>query len=66
MDGGNRKISPLPCIDDDITAIMEETEENLGMLKEIFQGFKDFSRLEINEGKAKVIRIGANHDDRRS
>ena len=51
MDGGNCKISPLSCIDDDITAIMEETEENLVMLKEIFQGFKDFSRLEINEGK---------------
>ena len=42
---------------------MEETEENLVMMTEIFKGFKDLSGLEINEGETKAIRIGANHND---
>ena len=32
-------------------------------MKEIYEGFKNLSGLEINEGKTKVIRIGANLDD---
>ena len=43
-----------------MTAIMEETEENLIKMKEIFEAFKRLSGLEINEGKTKVICIGAN------
>jgi hypothetical protein len=60
MDGGNLNIDPLQCFADDMTAIMEETEENLIKMKEIFEAFKRLSGLEINEGKTKVIRIGAN------
>ena len=63
MDGSKLKISPLLCFADDMTVIMEETKENLLKMKAIFQGFKDLSGLEINYGKTKVIRIGANHDD---
>ena len=55
MDGGNLKIDPLQCFADDMTAIMEETEENLIKMKEIFEAFKQLSGLEINEGKTKVI-----------
>jgi len=32
-------------------------------MKEIFEGFKKLSGLEINEGKTKVIRIGSNLDN---
>jgi hypothetical protein len=32
-------------------------------MKEIFEEFRNLSRLEINEGKTKVIRIGANLDN---
>ena len=60
MDGGNLNIDPLQCFADDMTAIMEETEENLIKMKEIFEAFKKLSGLEINEGKTKVIRIGTN------
>ena len=60
MDGGNLNVDPLQCFADDMTAIMEETEENLIKMKEIFEAFKRLSGLEINEGKTKVIRIGTN------
>ena len=60
MDGGNLKIDPRQYFADDMTAIMEETEENLIKMKEIFEAFKKLSGLEINEGKTKVIRIGTN------
>ena len=60
MDGGNLNIDPLQCFADDMTAIMEETEENLIRMKEIFEAFKKLSGLEINEGKTKVIRTGTN------
>jgi hypothetical protein len=63
MDGGTVNIDPLQCFADDMTAIMEETEENLIQMKEIFEAFKRLSGLEINEGKTKVIRIGANLDN---
>ena len=43
-----------------MTAIMEETKENLLKMKEIFDAFKQLSGLEINEGNTKVIRIGSN------
>ena len=45
-----------------MTAIMEETEENLIKMKEIVEAFKNLSGLEINKGKTKVICIGANLD----
>ena len=48
MDGGNLKIEPLQCFADNMTAIMEETKENLLKMKEIFEGFKNLSGLEIN------------------
>eukprot|EP00090_Calanus_glacialis_P035375 TRINITY_DN60407_c0_g1_i1.p1 TRINITY_DN60407_c0_g1~~TRINITY_DN60407_c0_g1_i1.p1 ORF type:complete len:167 (+),score=30.83 TRINITY_DN60407_c0_g1_i1:69-503(+) len=63
MDGGDMSIDPLQCFADDMTAIMEETEANLIKMKEIFEEFKNLSGLEINEGKTKVIRIGANMDN---
>jgi hypothetical protein len=63
MDGGKLTISPLLCFADDMTAIMEETEENLVIMKNIFQAFKDLSGLEINEGKTKIIRIGDKLDN---
>ena len=43
MDGGNLKIKPLQCFADDMTAIMEETKENLLKMKEIFEGFRNLS-----------------------
>ena len=46
-----------------MTAVMEETEENLKRMKEIFEEFHKLSGLEINEKKTKVIRIGTNLDD---
>jgi hypothetical protein len=58
MDGGN--LNPLQCFADDMTAVMEETEENLIKMKDIFEAFKRLSGLQINEGKTKVIRIGTN------
>ena len=42
---------------------MEETEENLKKMKEIFEAFHKLSGLEINEKKTKVIRIGTNLED---
>ena len=63
MDGGNLKINPLQCFADDMTAIMEETKENLIRMKEIFEAFRNLSGLEINEGKTKIIRIGERHND---
>ena len=45
-------------LSDDMTAIFEETEENLIKLKEIFKELHDFSGLQINEGKTKIKRIG--------
>ena len=66
MDGGDMSIDPLQCFADDMTAIMEETEANLIKMKEIFEEFKNLSGLEINEGKTKVIRIGANMDNQLS
>ena len=62
-DGGDLKIKPLKCFVDDMTENMEETKENLLKMKEIHEGFRDLSGLEINEGKAKLILIGANQDD---
>ena len=46
-----------------MTAVMEETEENLKNMKEIFEAFHKLSGLEINEEKTKVIRIGTNLED---
>ena len=63
IDGGNLEIPPLHCFADDMTAIYEETEQNLVTLKTIFGDFHDLSGLEINEGKTYVIRIGDNLDD---
>ena len=63
MDGGDLQINPLKCFADDMTAIMEETKENLLKMKEIFEAFKQLSGLEINKGKTKVIRIGSNLDN---
>ena len=62
-DGGNLEIPPLHCFADDMTVILEETEENLVRLKEIFMEFNNLSGLEINEGKTYVIRIGDNLDN---
>ena len=50
-DGGNLNIDPLKCFADDMTAIMEETKNNLKRMKEIFKGFHGLSGLKINEGK---------------
>jgi hypothetical protein len=46
-----------------MTCVIEETEKNLLMMKTIFESFAHLSGLEINEGKTKVIRIGAKLDD---
>ena len=54
MDGGDLKIDPLQCFADDMTAIMEETEENLIKMKEMFEEFRNLSGLEINEGKTQI------------
>ena len=61
-DGGNLVIPPLHCFADDMTAIFEETEENLVTLKKIFAEFNDLSGLEMNETKTNIIRIGDNLD----
>ena len=56
MDVGNLKIKPLQWVTDDMTAIMEETKIILIKMKEIFEGFKNLSELEINEGKSYTYR----------
>ena len=43
-----------------MTAIFEETEENLIKLKEIFKELHDFSGLQINEGKKILKEYGTN------
>ena len=62
-DGGSIQIPVLQCFADDMTCVIEETEKNLLMMKTIFESFAGLSGLEINEGKTKVIRIGAKLDD---
>ena len=62
-DGGSLTISCLQCFADDMTCVIEETEKNLLMMKSIFESFAGLSGLEKNEGKTKVIRIGAKLDD---
>ena len=57
MDGGNLKIKPLQWFADDMTALMEETKENLIKMKEIFEAFKDLSGLEINERKLRLYAL---------
>jgi hypothetical protein len=52
----------MQCFADDMTAIMEETKENLIKMKEMFECFRDLSGLEIDAGKTKVIWTGANLD----
>ena len=59
-DGGNLEIPQLQCFADDMTVIVEETENNLVILKDLFKDFSEVSGLEINEGKTMVIRIGKN------
>ena len=46
-----------------MTCVIEETEKNLLMMKKIFEEYAELSGLEINEGKTKLIRIGAKMDD---
>ena len=62
-DGGDLNISPLQCFADDMTCVIEETEKNLLMMKKIFEEYAELSGLEINEGKTKLIRIGAKMED---
>ena len=62
-DEGSLDIPCLQCFADDMTCVIEETEKNLLMMKTIFESFAELSGLEINEGKTKVIRIGAKLDD---
>ena len=52
-DGGNLEVEPIKSFADDMTAVMEETEENLKNMKEIFEAFYKLSGLEINEKKDK-------------
>ena len=52
-------MEPIKSFADDMTAVMEETEENLKKMKEIFEAFRKLSGLEINEKKTK----GANLED---
>ena len=59
-DRGDLNIPPLQCFADNMTCVIEETEKNLLMMKKIFA---ELSRLEINEGKTKIIRIGDRHYD---
>jgi hypothetical protein len=54
MDGSNLNIDPLQCFADDMTAVMEETEENLIKMKEIFEAFKRLSGLEINSSMSHL------------
>ena len=62
-DGGATNIPVLQCFADDMTCVIEETERNLLMMKNIFESFAELSGLEINEGKTKVIRIGDKLDN---
>ena len=54
---------PLLVFADDMTIVMEETEENLVKVRDIFQDFAKLSGLEINENKTHIIRIGTRLDD---
>ena len=56
-DWGDLSIPPLQCFADDMTFVIEETEKNLLMMKQIFDDYAELSGLEINEGKTKIIRI---------
>ena len=54
---------PLLVFADDMTLLMNETEENLVRVRDIFANFAKLSGLEINEEKTNVIRIGTKLDD---
>jgi hypothetical protein len=47
-----------------MTCVIEETEKNLVIMKQIFEDFAALSGLEINEGKTKIIRIGSKLEDK--
>ena len=51
------------CFADNMTVMIKETKENLIYIRDIFVKFSEISRLEINEGKTKIIRIGTRLDD---
>ena len=48
LDGGNLEVEPIKSFAYDMTAVMEETEENLKKMKEIFEAFHGSIKFDLD------------------